>query len=87
MPITRSAKKELLKNLRNKKINLGHKKKIRSILKQIEAFVSQNKIKEAKAVLPLAYKELDKAAKVGIIKKNAAARKKGRLAEALGKLS
>jgi len=39
----------------------------------------QKKIEEAKKLLPKLYKALDKAAKVGLIKKNTASRKKSRL--------
>jgi len=47
--------------------------------------VSQNKIKEAKNLLPQVYKTLDKAAKVGVIKKNTAARKKSRLTKLINR--
>lgn len=40
---------------------------------------------DAKADLAKAYQAIDKAAKSGVIKKNAAARKKSRLAKALKK--
>lgn len=43
------------------------------------------KIKEAEALVPKAYKTLDKAAKTGVIKKNAASRKKSRLMKLLRK--
>jgi len=39
----------------------------------------QKKIQEAKNLLPSVYKAFDKAAKVGVIKKNAASRKKSRI--------
>lgn len=46
---------------------------------------AQKKIKEAKDLLPRIYKALDKAAKVGVIKKNNAARRKSRITKLITK--
>ncbi len=43
--------------------------------------IEGDKIEEAKKMLPKAYKLLDKAAKVNLIKKNKAAREKSKLAK------
>lgn len=85
MAITKSAKKALRQSLRRKKRNLVYKNKIKDLQKQVKDLVSQKKIKEAKALLPKIYKALDKAAKVGVIKKNAASRKKSRLTKLIAK--
>jgi len=85
MAITKSAKKALRQSLRRKKRNLVYKNKIKDLQKQVKNLVSQKKIKEAKALLPKIYKALDKAAKVGVIKKNAASRKKSRLTKLMAK--
>lgn len=45
--------------------------------------IAQKKIQEATNLLPKVAKALDKAAKVGVIKKNTASRKKSRLAKFL----
>ncbi len=82
-PITKSAKKALRQNLKRKKRNLIYKRKIKSLIKEVKNLVSQKKIEEAKQLLPQVYKALDKAAKVGVIKKNTAARKKSRIAKLL----
>ena len=79
MPITKSAQKALRQSIRRRKINLAHKNKIKELQKQLKNLLSQKKIKEAKNLLPQIYKSLDKAAKVGVIKKNAASRKKSRI--------
>lgn len=42
-------------------------------------------VAEAEKSLAAAYKAIDKAAKGGVIKKNAASRKKSRLAKAIGR--
>lgn len=79
MPIKKSAKKALRQSKKRRARNLGRKKKIKDLTKEIRNLISQKKIKEAKALLPQIYKILDKAAKVGTIKKNTAARKKSRI--------
>ena len=76
MPITKSAKKALRQNIKRRKRNLLRKKKIKDLIKEIKDLVAEKKIEEAKKLLPQLYKALDKAAKVGTIKKNTAARKK-----------
>lgn len=79
MPITNSAKKALRQNLKRRKINSVKKRKIKDFIKEARTLVSQNKIDEAKKLLPKIYKILDKTAKSGLIKKNAASRKKSRI--------
>ncbi|MCD6402429.1 30S ribosomal protein S20 [bacterium] len=83
MPVTKSAKKALRQSQKRRIRNLKRKIKIKEVLKKIERFLAEKKIKEAKNLLPQAYKLLDKAAKVGLIKKNTAARKKSRIAKAV----
>ena len=87
MPITKSAKKALRQNTRRKERNLIYKDKIKNLQKQVKNLVSQKKIKEAKELLPQVYKALDKATKVGIIKKNTAARKKSKITKLVNKPS
>jgi small subunit ribosomal protein S20 len=79
-PITSSAKKALRQSQSRRKRNVRQKDEIKSLLKQTENFVLQNKKGEAKKLLPRLYKLLDKAVKTGLMKKNAAARKKSRFA-------
>jgi len=85
MPIKQAAKKALRQSITHKKRNLTYYGKIKDLIKQIRSLVSQKKIKEAKDLLPQVYKALDKAAKVGVIKKNAANRKKSRLTKLIAK--
>lgn len=73
MAILKSAKKALRQNVKRRARNLVYKRKIKDVLK---------KAKTA-ADLPQVYKTLDKAAKVGVIKKNKASRLKSRLAKSL----
>lgn len=85
MPITKSAKKALRQNARRKARNLVYKKKMRGLIKQVRALVEEKKTEEAKKLLPQIYKILDKTAKVGIIKKNTAGRKKSRITKLVNK--
>lgn len=86
MPQTKSAKKELRKNRRKRVLNLLAKKQLKDRIKTLLSFVAKKDIKKAKQTLKNAYQALDKAAKRGIIKKNAASRKKGRLTTMVNKL-
>jgi len=79
MPITKSAKKALRQSLKRRARNLQKKKKIKDLLKEVRNLIFQKKVEEAKKLLPQIYKLLDKAAKAGLIKKNAASRKKSRI--------
>lgn len=85
MPITESAKKALRQSIKRKIRNLKIKNKTKGLLKEVQSLVSQKKIKEAQSLLPQIYKALDKAAKIGIIKKNTASRKKGRVTKFINK--
>ena len=87
MPITKSAKKALRQNVKRKARNLVYKKKMKDLIKKVRSFVSEKKIEEAKKLLPQVYKILDKSAKVGVIKKNTADRKKSRLTKLVNKIS
>lgn len=86
MPITRAAKKSLRQNARKGTVNLIYRNKLKSLLKEIRLLASQKKNKEAKNILPQVYQILDKAAKVGVIKKNNASRKKSRITDLINKL-
>ncbi|MFA5392432.1 MAG: 30S ribosomal protein S20 [Candidatus Paceibacterota bacterium] len=92
MPITKTAKRALKKSLKRREKNLLQ----RAILKKTEKkflklLVSSNleqseagfDIEEAKKILTILYKLLDKAAKTNLIKKNKANRDKSRLAKKL----
>jgi len=87
MPITKSTKKALRQSLKRRAQNIRKKKKIKDLLKEVKNLVSQNKIKEAKSLLPQVYKLLDKATKTGLIKKNTAARKKSRVTKSILRLT
>ena len=79
MPITKSAKKVLRQNVKRRARNLVYKNKIKDLVKKVRSLVLEKKTEEAKKLLPQVYKILDKSAKVGVIKKNTASRKKARI--------
>ena len=85
MPITKSAKKALRQNIKRKKRNLLRKNKIKSLIKKAKVLVKENKVEEAKKIIPAMYKAIDKAAKKKTIKENTASRKKSRITKFINK--
>ncbi len=81
MPITKSAKKALRGSIIKKAANDRNKKQVKETIKKIEKLLKEKKKNEAKKLLPLAQKAIDKATKKGIYKKNTASRKKSRLSK------
>jgi small subunit ribosomal protein S20 len=63
--------------------NASLKSDMRTAVKTVEALLNNNDLENAKAAFAIAAKKLDKAATKGLIHKNAAARKKSRLAKQL----
>lgn len=86
MPIKNSAKKALRQNIKHKERNSVYENKIKNLIKEVRLLAAQKKAKEVKNLLPQIYKALDKAAKVGVIKKNNASRKKSRITKLISKL-
>jgi len=85
MAITESAKKAIRQSAKRNEQNTVYKDKLKAIVKQARALVTAKKIDEAKKLLPGIYQALDKAAKVGVIKKNNASRRKSRLTKLIDK--
>ena len=79
MAITTAAKKAVKTSARRRVFNDRRRRAMKKSIKSIEKLVRDEKISEAKELLPTAYKAIDKAAGRGIIKKNTAARKKARV--------
>lgn len=85
MAITKSAKKAIRQSERRRERNLVYKNNIKKLVKKLRSLVANKKQDEAKKILPNVYKALDKAAKVGVIKKNNADRSKSRLTKLIDK--
>ncbi len=87
MAITQSAKKSIRQTKKRRAHNLLYINKMKNIIKDVKTFVVQKKVKEALELLPKVYQILDKAAKVGIIKKNNASRRKSRITKLIDRAS
>ncbi len=80
MPNIKSAIKRVKVNAKANAANSQAKSAMRTTVKKAENAVAAN-AENAQELLQAAYKSLDKAASKGLIHKNAAARKKSRLAK------
>ncbi len=87
MPITSSAKKALRASRRKRVFNVRRKKDMDGTLTSFRKLVAAKDKAAAAKLLPDLYRTLDKSAKTGFIKANAAARLKSRAAASLAKLS
>ncbi len=85
MAITSSAKKAIRSSEKKRVFNVRRKATLYKTTKAVRQAVAGKDAKKAEAALPEAFKAIDKALKRGVIKKNAAARKKSRLALAIKK--
>lgn len=79
MPNTKSAIKALRQNQRRRAVNLVKKRELKDIIRKTRKAAAAHQLEEARKLLPLAFKKLDKAAKTNFIKKNKASRLKSRL--------
>lgn len=85
MPITQSAKKALRQSKKRQVENLKFKRKFKDAIKEFRRELAGKNLEKAKNLLPKVYQTVDKAAKKGVIKKNAASRYKSNLARALAR--
>ncbi len=83
MPITKSAKKALRGADKKRSFNVAKKELINKSIKNLKKLVGEKKIKEAQTYMSQVQKVLDKSVKTGLIKLNAASRKKSRLVKML----
>jgi len=84
MAITKGAKKAHRASLRKRVFNVRRKRTMAEAVKGARALAGKSRDEQMKT-LSEAYSAIDKAMKRGVIKKNAAARKKARLAKFLKK--
>jgi len=87
MPNIKSAIKRTKTNEKSRLRNASQKSSLRTAVKQADQAVAGTDVNAAKDAIYLAQKKLDKAVTKGLIHKNAAARKKSRLAKKLNALS
>lgn len=82
MAITTGAKKAHRASLRKRVFNLRRKAAMHDAVTKIRRHLESGEKDKAAALLPTAFKAIDKSAKRGVIKLNTAARKKSRLSKA-----
>ncbi len=85
MPVTKTAKKALRQNVRRHVKNVAQKTELKKVIKNFKKLAAAKKESEAATLLATVFQKLDKAAKVGLIKKNTASRLKSRLSKHIGK--
>ena len=81
MPNIKSAKKRVIVNAKKTEQNKAIRSAFKTEIKKVEALIKENKLEEAKAALPAAFKVIDSAATKNIIHTNNAAHKKSKLAK------
>ncbi len=80
MPNIKSAKKRVLVSERNRLRNKTWKSAVRTVRNNVADAVKTTSAKDANTALSHAYEIIDKAVAKGVLHKNAAARRKSRLA-------
>ena len=85
MPNIKSVKKDVLRSRLNQQRNQAAKSRIKTFVKKTGAAIAAGDNEGVTAVLSQTISVLDKAAKRGIIHKNAAARRTSRLMKAANK--
>ncbi|MFC6332478.1 30S ribosomal protein S20 [Paenibacillus septentrionalis] len=87
MPNIKSAIKRVKTNEKRRALNASQRSALRTAVKTADQALVGTDVEAAKVALINASKKLDKAVTKGLIHKNAAARKKSRLAKKLNALS
>jgi small subunit ribosomal protein S20 len=87
MPNIKSAIKRVKTNEKKNAQNTMVKSDMRTSVKKVEAAITINEVTAATSTFTVASSKLDKAAAKGLIHKNAAARKKSRLAKKINSLN
>lgn len=83
----KSAKKRILTSKKKSVLNNDFKSSMKTAIKKVEKSVQDNNVEEAVKNFQVATKRIDKAQKIGIIKKNTASRQKSRLAKKINETS
>ncbi len=83
----KGVKKRILTSKKKSVLNNDFKSSMKTAIKKVEKSVQENNLEEAVKNLQTATKRIDKAQKIGIIKKNTASRQKSRLAKKVNEIS
>ncbi|BCG60336.1 MULTISPECIES: 30S ribosomal protein S20 [Paenibacillus] len=87
MPNIKSAVKRVKTTEKRRALNVSQKSALRTAVKAADLALEGTEVETAKAAFQVASQKLDKAVTKGLVHKNAAARKKSRLAKKLNALS
>lgn len=87
MPNIKSSVKSVKKDAKRHERNVFEKTRMKKAQKLVLAAIANNDVEEAKKLLPAAQKAIDQAAANNTIHKNAAARKKSKLALKINAIS
>ena len=79
MPNIKSVKKDVLRSRAKRVINNATKSRIKTLTKKISSAISEGNATEVASLMTITVSTVDKAAKRGIIHRNAAGRRKSRL--------
>ena len=86
MPNIKSSIRSVKTDAERRATNAAKKSAVRTVAKKVEVKVAEGNKAEAEVTLKNASSLLDKAAQSGVISKNAAARKKSKLAKKVNKV-
>jgi small subunit ribosomal protein S20 len=79
MPNHKSAEKRMRQSEKRRKINRGHRTRVRTAIKNLRTAVGAGDATSTGDLLPATISTIDKAVQKGVLHKNAAARHKSRL--------
>lgn len=85
MPNKQSSLKDLRKSKKRRESNQRAKSQLKFLLNKVKVLIKDNKNKEALEAVKAYQQALDKAAKIGILKKNNAGRKKSSIMRSINK--
>ena len=87
MPIKHAALKQIRKDRKRRQRNQAIRSALKSLTKRFLGLLHDQKMDEAKKLMPLVAKEYDQAASRGILHRNTASRSKSRLMRRLARPS
>ncbi|MCX7752161.1 MAG: 30S ribosomal protein S20 [Blastocatellia bacterium] len=87
MPRTKSAMKQLRKNLKRREINRRNLSRLRTYIKKLRRAIEAGDARAAQELLPQTISIIDKSIQKGVIHRNAAARYKSRLTILVNRLT
>lgn len=87
MANTSSAKKAQRASEKRRVFNARRKKAVKDSVKGMRKFIAAKNVHDAAATLPKLYQSLDKAVKLGTMKRGTAARMKSRITKSVAALS